>query len=297
MNCMPPSVVPLRRRDVFCSWLVGRVVRDVIYERPAARRVLKHVVAAASHDRAITREIAGQTLAIEPSQSIVELRMSICRAYEPAMTRYMASSLRPGMSVADVGAHIGFFTLLASEKVGPSGTVVACEPNPRNYERLLHNIQLNCRSNIRALSVALSDDVGELQFTSADDSAFSSLAGAAMTANTTVRSSTLDRELATLGIDNLDFIKIDIEGAELLALRGMDATLRQNPNIQLVIEVHPSLIAELGGTPDQLVRLLRAHSFTLYKLDAEGHPKRIPATSTFGNDETAGYLVCRREPA
>lgn len=291
----PPSLrAQPRAHESFCAWLVGRVVRDAVYQHPAISRVFKRLVAAASRDRQIVREIAGQKLAVEPSQSIVELRMAICRAYEPAMTRYLSSAIQPGMVVVDIGAHIGFFSLLASDRVGSAGKVIAFEPNARNYGRLLTNIALNGRVNIEARSVALADTAGERAFTGAEDTAFSSLARSDTTGTTVVPVSTLDRELSAIHGGHCDLVKIDIEGAELLALRGMKQTLSANPHIRLVIEVHPPLISELGGTANELITRLREHGFSLYKLDDHGAVRPFSTSATVMDRDAAGYVVCVR---
>jgi FkbM family methyltransferase len=293
---VPAKSVHIPRSRVFCSWLVGRVVRDTIYQHPHAKRAFEAIVEGITGGRTVTRTVAGQKLRIAPSKSIVEFRMALCGTYEPAMTRYLTEVLSPGMKVVDVGAHIGFFTLTAAAQVGPSGRVLAIEPHPRNYASLQGNVELNCYLNVVTLPIAVGADAGDMPLDLPSDTAFTSFAAAAGEGSAIVRVETLDQALSDAAFDRCDLVKIDIEGAELLALRGMEETLERNPAIRLVIEVHPPLIAALGGSALELVDLLGQHGFALSKLDAEGSPHRVVFDDPSRVDiEAAGYLVCSRE--
>lgn len=282
----------------FCSWVVGRVVRDEIYQRPRAKRAFTRIVNALGGNKPVTRSIAGQSISVVPSASIVEFRMAVCRAYEPAMTRYLRETLAPGMVVVDIGAHIGYFTLLAASCVGSTGRVVSFEPHPRNFRQLQHNVALNHYDNVQPLQEALAATPGTMKLHLAhDDTAFTTLASISSDATVDVKVETLDEELRRLGIDRCDLIKVDIEGAELLALRGMTATIERNPRLQFVIEVHSAQIRELGGTAGELAEMLLGLDYELFKLDDQGLAQPLSTGGALTDEELGGYLVCRRNPA
>jgi FkbM family methyltransferase len=147
-------------------------------------------------------------------------------------------SPKPGNVVVDVGAAFGFYTILASKRVGISGKVVAIEPQPQLFEMLKRNIKLNNLQNIVLLDQAAYSKAADLKLF--DN--YSIVAERAKDANvasyTEVKADTLDNMLASLDLREVDWIKMDIEGAELDALRGAERTLADSKNLTLVVEAH-----------------------------------------------------------
>ena len=142
---------------------------------------------------------------------------------------YLAEySLKPGDIVIDCGAFIGEFTLFAAKAVGPSGRVIAFEPNPKICEQLEANIVLNGLKNITVINKGLWSKDGMLKFVgdSEGDYSFVFTDGTPGAIEAPVVS--LDNELARLGIKRVDFIKADIEGAELELIKGSEGTLDTN---------------------------------------------------------------------
>ncbi len=119
--------------------------------------------------------------------------------------------------VYDIGANVGFYTLLASALAGPRGRVVAFEPLPRNLEFLRAHVAMNGMTNVVIRSVALADHPGTRPF---DDTPGPSEAHLAARGSLTVECATLDALVAKGEIPPPDVIKMDVEGAELLVLRG-----------------------------------------------------------------------------
>jgi FkbM family methyltransferase len=138
-----------------------------------------------------------------------------------------------GSVVYDVGAHSGFYTLLASVLVGTSGKVVAFEPHPRNLRYLKDHLQLNHIQNVTVIEAALSDSCGEMFF---EGSAF--LGHLSSQGDIQVKTVAIDELINREQIPIPDFIKIDVEGAELLALSGAKQTLSK---------VHPTIILATHG--------------------------------------------------
>lgn len=138
-------------------------------------------------------------------------------SYEYEKRRTMEALITPGSVVYDVGAHVGFYTLLFSELVGPAGRVVAFEPNPRNVGYLKKHLELNGITNAHVVEAAASDFTGMAAF--ADDS--TSFTGRLSTrGNLDVSTVTLDEFVQREIAPKPDYIKIDVEGAELSVLRG-----------------------------------------------------------------------------
>jgi FkbM family methyltransferase len=141
--------------------------------------------------------------------------------YEPEQTQAFQEIVRPGHVVYDVGAHYGYYTLLASVLTGPTGKVFAFEPSPANIPRLQTHCRINRCANVIIREIALSDHEGTARFDNQTGSGTGHLSpgGAVEVQITTL--DTLSSQLPTPQV-----LKIDCEGAELLVLAGGEGTIR-----------------------------------------------------------------------
>lgn len=155
--------------------------------------------------------------------------------YEPALRHALESHVRPGMVVADVGAHVGFVTLHLARLVGPTGHVFAVEPDPGNYALLRRNCELNGLAQVTLFPTAVSDRPGFVEF-AAEGTTTSRLARHGDARAIRVAADTLDRLLAAAPRP-VSLVKLDIEGAESAALRGSSSLLRGHRPLW-IIEVH-----------------------------------------------------------
>lgn len=149
---------------------------------------------------------------------------------------YHKDTLKQAMTVVDVGAHVGLYTVLAAEKTGPTGKVIAIEPEPQNYDRILENIRINGFGNVVVEKAALSDHNGFEKLHISPSSARHSLLAQEHNSNfAQVTVKTLDVLLEELAIKKVDVIKIDAEGAEVPILKGMGKTLKNNPDVKIIV--------------------------------------------------------------
>jgi FkbM family methyltransferase len=150
--------------------------------------------------------------------------------YEPEQSRLFEETLRPGDTVLDVGAHAGYYTLLAAVLVGEHGRVWAFEPDPHNFSALCRHVRINRQENVTTAQLAVSDTSGAAHFVQGSGSGTGRLcADGAIEVETT----TLDEFCASRGIRPAA-IKIDVEGAEAGVLQGAERTLAtQAPTIFL----------------------------------------------------------------
>lgn len=160
---------------------------------------------------------------------------------QQALERHATS----GSVVFDIGANVGFFTVLAARLVGPDGHVVAFEPVPSNAEYVRRNARLNDMENIAVVEKAVSDATGhgDLVLASYSGGAALSIADTPpdATESVTVPLTTIDEAVETGAVPPPGIVKIDVEGAELEVLRGMESTLRHH---------RPTIICEIDG-PDE----------------------------------------------
>jgi FkbM family methyltransferase len=178
------------------------------------------------------------------------------------------SIIKPGNNVLDIGANIGFYTTVFSELVGPNGKVFAFEPEPVNFNYL----QQNCKKlvNVRLNNKAVSDTTGTLKIY------------LSKMLNVDHRTYKIDdysevKEIAATSIDDylkangnppIDFIKMDIQGFEMSALKGMMQTLKNNSGMQIISELWPYGLQKAGSSATEMVELLNSEGFRIYLLSS-----------------------------
>lgn len=171
--------------------------------------------------------------------------------YEPELP-YLEKILSPGKLFIDVGANFGVYTLVASKLVGETGRVLAFEPTAESFSILRQNIELNHFSNVRAFQLALAQTRRKAWLNYGWDPVGNWLGKDPLppggNEGEEVQTETLDQLLEENGIDRVDAIKIDVEGAEELVLRGaMRCLTTQSPII--IFEFNPDCAARLGLSP------------------------------------------------
>jgi len=206
--------------------------------------------------------------------------------YERWETLFVERFVRPGWVVIDVGANIGYFTLLLARKVGPTGQVYAFEPAAAITASLLRNIDLNRASNVQTYRAALAAQRGEtsLRRGRPDNLGQTHLAVPGDPGDELTPVTTLDAFVEEHGLTRLDFVKVDIEGAEAAFLAGAACTLaRFRPTI--MIELNPTALRALGANPTDLVRTLEGLGYVLKKTTWRGlRPLRaLPAPGHYVN--------------
>ncbi|MBA7498665.1 hypothetical protein ES704_01402 [subsurface metagenome] len=196
----------------------------------------------------------------------------ITHTYEPITTKVFKSILKEGMNVIDVGACIGYHTVLASKLVGEGGKVWAIEPEPHNFRDLQGNIALNHLTNVIATEKAASDrrDKANL-FVCKESSGNHSLFTTPF-----IKDKSYCIKIETIKLDDLidgqrvDFIKTDTEGNEMAVLRGARRILKTNEGLILVTELLLSEIEAAGYSPQGFFRMLKQHFRFIYIIDERG---------------------------
>jgi FkbM family methyltransferase len=174
--------------------------------------------------------------------------------------------LKSGETVVDVGAGIGDDVVALSKLVGKNGHVIALEAHPHTFRCLLKTIAANQLENVTALNLAVTDQEGEVSIS--NDENFLSNSILSGLGGMMVKARTLDNILDEMGVMHVDLVKMNIEGAETNALRGMTKTLRVLPHI--VVSCHDFIADNHGGDPvlrtyDDVNRILDAAGYTMCK--------------------------------
>lgn len=204
-------------------------------------------------------------------------------AYERDTADLFARLIKPGMTVVDIGAHVGYFTRLYADLVGPAGAVFAFEADPKNFALLERNVR--GRANVRLFKDAIADREGTLDFFETDNNTgcHSLIATATRPHKLSVPATTLDRLFANGTIPKIDVIKMDIEGAEPQALRGMTQAIRSNPHLALVVELCPANLTEGGVSTEAFLAQLHDLGLRTFAITADGLKEITPDLARQGN--------------
>jgi FkbM family methyltransferase len=213
--------------------------------------------------------LVGRLLVFSPRKNLIGQALYACGVWEPEVTATIASETKPGMIALDVGADIGYYSMHFSRLVGKAGRVIAFEPIPKARERLVHNIALNKLDNIEVSEFALGNQEGivflEDPFTKSRVNLKKTTGGAH---DIQVSIKRFD-DLIDGSLPSIDIIKMDIEGAEHEALRGMEQTLRRCKPV-IVLEVHNHFLPLFNSTSDALLDWLSKLGYEIRTVEVDG---------------------------
>jgi FkbM family methyltransferase len=190
-------------------------------------------------------------------------------------TGFVSRLLRRDMTVVDIGAHHGLYTLLASKRVGWDGHVIAIEPSPRECARLEKHLRLNRCSNVELVPCAAGEDPGETDLFLVDGfndwcKCLRPPAIAEPTRTVRVRVRRVDEILSELRISRVDFVKLDVEGAELSVLYGAMRLLKRAPRPAILAEVQDIRTAAWGYPAREIIQFLVRMDFRWFAIAAKG---------------------------
>lgn len=191
--------------------------------------------------------------------------------WEPQLTSFLCSRLHEGDVFVDVGANIGYFTLLASTLVGRTGEVHAIEASPTTFASLVANLRRNRASNVYPIQAAASDGVGTVHVFRAEASnigATSILLSEGREFEADVHADRLDHLLPEALLRRVRFVKIDVEGAEWLVVSGMRHLLSEGAEtLEVLVEIQPKALRQQGRSPDEVVAFFAEFGFHAYTID------------------------------
>jgi len=233
--------------------------------------------------------------------------------HELETTQHVEQMVKPGMVILDVGAHVGYYARLFASLTGDSGQVIAFEPHPRTHEVLKQNVQKLANVNTLQIAVAEQEGTAELYdylMMSASgslhyDESMADLQRAQIgeydiaprqstefqMQKYSVKTVPIDKCLMEMGISEVDFVKMDIEGAEMGALRSMKQTISRSPNLSLIMEYNPQALKAFGYDPTQALAEVLAMGFTqMQAINPDGSLTDWTADNATVQSETQSLL-------
>ena len=193
--------------------------------------------------------------------------------WEPAETRYLLASLRAGQTFVDVGAHVGYFTVLASKSVGPTGTVIAIEPEARNRDLLHRNLVRNGCTNAMVVPFAAHSAGGSMSLALDEGNRGAHRLVPPGQAATTVPCVRLDDLLPHV----VDVIKIDAQGYDHDVIAGLEVTLAANPHAVVLAELSVYELRRRDVKPELVLAGYEELGFRLSVFDQRGRVYRVSA--------------------
>jgi len=203
--------------------------------------------------------------------------------HERGEVEFLESIVKKEMSVIDIGANIGITTVAIARKIGEGGKLYSFEPVPEYFDTLRKNLSSNRLENVKVYELAVTDQVGTLNFYQKGFSSGIIFEEGAekIEASTT----TVDRFLSEEKIERIDLIHMDCEGSELLVLKGARESLRKN-KVRIFCEIHHDSLKRLGQSVQHIVRYLQELGYEVHSVSLDD----LSMGSDFGNAE---YIYAR----
>ncbi|MCP4359516.1 MAG: FkbM family methyltransferase [Chloroflexi bacterium] len=229
------------------------------------------------HNKSFITRIQHKSLIKGSTEDLIQRYLYFFGMWEPNLTRFVRQRLTAGDVFVDVGANIGYFSLLASGLVGKQGRILAFEASPTIYELFLDNIVLNQCSNIVPHNIAAGDTIGTTPVF------FSGEHNIGMTNTVQGLVGQFETEVALLPLDTMisdtmwkkvRIVKIDVEGAEFSVVKGLRKLLekKSNPNVEIVVEVNPNPLQLQGIDPAEILAFFQEFGFFPYFLKCNAGP-------------------------
>ena len=252
---------------------LDRYAAEIAIRQEAQTRAARAGGAAVHAGVVVATEVDGFILGIPAEEWRLAAYCAFRGTPEPGMTRAFEAAVRPGMTVVDVGAHIGIYTLSAARLAGPGGKVFSFEPAPRSFQLLRDNVQVNGLLESGRIVLdgrAVSDRSGPAALhLYANDSGHNSFYPDGRPAETIhVETVALDEALPPGA--RVDVVKMDAEGAEPLILRGMRRVIADNPKLVVFLEFAPCHLRRAAASPEAFLEEIAGLGFQALLVDEPG---------------------------
>lgn len=212
----------------------------------------------------VSLEVEGVEMKLRvPKQCALFSEVYLARGiHEEQVTLKLKNIIRKGMIVVDIGASLGYYVVFAAKLVGENGKVFAFEPNPLTYKLLQENIALNQLNNVAPIQKAISNGGGTTKLWLAQNiEAGNILRRRNRSESIVVETTSLDEFFEVYGLPSIDILIMDIEGAEVLALQGMNQVMENNAHLQMIMEFHPHRILAAQRSSEELWAALQKNGF------------------------------------
>lgn len=236
------------------------------------------------NNRAITRTIFGHKIIVDTRDLSLAPHILLDGYWESWITKVFADQVMPGMNVIDIGANIGYYSLLAADKIGPEGHLTCFEANPELADIVFHNLHLNGydgRSTVENKAVFSECKNLKLNVFQKYMGSSSLWADADHAKDYHDEQVAVDVEGITLDSyfpkgHRIDFMKIDAEGAEPHILKGAKRVISDNPQMKIIMEFAPSVLRISYGSIENFYADIKSFGFKIFEIKNNSTLKEMP---------------------
>jgi FkbM family methyltransferase len=213
-----------------------------------------------------TASVLGHTMYLDDLDT---LNLSVYGIYEEFETNLIKQEVKKGDVILDIGANIGYYTLIFAKLVGESGKVYAFEPDPTNFALLKKNIEANGYNNVVLIQKAVSNKSEKIKLYISKENRGDHRIYPSYESRQTVEIECV--RIDDYNIPKVDFIKMDIQGSELGAIQGMENLLNLNQPLTLITELWPFAMKKFGTDAREYINLLENHRFQYTEIDEKAN--------------------------
>jgi FkbM family methyltransferase len=198
--------------------------------------------------------------------------------------RYILNHVKPGWTCIDIGANIGSVSIPLWKRVGPTGRVISVEADPNHIDKIKANLRLNNCPDNYVDNVAIAESKGTVQLRCyPESSGWQTLGDPSFAKDHTsvvidVPAINFEELLEIHRLGSVDFVKIDVEGAEILVLRGMRTWLKKKEIGCVIFEVNHLMLEGMNSSVSELMSLWEEFDYELWRLDGNGTPAALIGT-------------------
>ena len=226
---------------------------------------------------------------------------SLYGVYGELDTKIVKREIKKGDIVVDIGASIGYFTLIFARAVGNEGKVFAFEPRPERFELLKKNIEINGYHNVTLENMAVMNHTGELDFyySKNEKTGFKFTVSKEQSANVSekgiAKTIKLDDYFDKKNLSNkIDFIKSDVDGPEFSVLQSADSILK-NKSLKIFFEWDPEYTKIAGNEPEEVLNLLYKNNFKIYLPDHKNQKYTEISKNQLLGISSEVNILCKKE--
>lgn len=277
--------------------LVKRAIdrrRDLICRFPGLMRLYYYAYRILKPRGVVLAEAQGLKMYVNAADDVIAPEILAYGFHEKYETELLKKIIKPSMVFVDIGANIGYYSLVAAKLVGQSGKVYAFEPDPINYSLLLSNIETNHFTNIVPIQKAVSNQAGSVKLV-LDRGNFGAHTLSESNIQTErrgfveVEAITLDAFFKAEGNSTVDFIKMDVQGSEGRVIEKAHHILKHN-DLKILMEFWPQGLRNMGTDPVELLEKLQGYDFSIRLLLQEKTQEEKNVARIVEIGERQGYV-------
>lgn len=210
---------------------------------------------------------------LDPKDQVISRYIAIKKEWEQNETNFLKTIIHEGMIVVDIGANIGYFSLLLSNLIGSTGKVFSFEPNPRSFNFLKKNTEQNKIKNIKIFQNAVGNKDRMTKLFLSKINFGDNRISPTLIEDTDAEREIIDVKMVTLDNilqnETIDFLKVDSQGAEMKILEGAKKTLEKNKKIKMFLEFWPIGLKSQGCEPLNFLSKIHSLGFKIYDLEVD----------------------------